>query len=206
MCGAIPPIHHTTSCCAVWLSTRTAIPLGWDQHRKPSGTFNFGLYGFKYTPPPHVTRKSNRTLPVFSENGPSFKNFIHSMKHMLLRLAYSSYLSSFFKITNSEWNTNAYFWLLPEVWLLCRKFLFLLHVSGSLILFFRWNRGSSISVVTRLPLDDRVRFSAGKGFFSLRPRVQAGSGAHLASYSKGIGGAYPGVKAAEAWSWPLTSI
>jgi hypothetical protein len=48
-------------------------------------------------------------------------------------------------------------------------------------------------------LDDRgsrVRFPAGAGKFSLHHRVQNGSGAHLASYSRGTRGSFPGGKAA----------
>jgi hypothetical protein len=37
-------------------------------------------------------------------------------------------------------------------------------------------------------------------------RVQNGSGAHPVSYPMGTRGSFPGGKAAEAWSWPLTSI
>jgi hypothetical protein len=36
--------------------------------------------------------------------------------------------------------------------------------------------------------------------------VQIGSGAHPAPYPMGIGGAFPGGKAAWAWSWPPTYI
>jgi hypothetical protein len=36
--------------------------------------------------------------------------------------------------------------------------------------------------------------------FSLIHVVQAGSGAHAASYTKGTGGFFPGSKAAGAWS------
>jgi hypothetical protein len=36
--------------------------------------------------------------------------------------------------------------------------------------------------------------------------VQTGSGAHTASYTMGTGGSFPGGKATEARSWPLTSI
>jgi hypothetical protein len=44
------------------------------------------------------------------------------------------------------------------------------------------------------------------GNFSLRHRVQTGSGAHPASYPMGTGGSFHGGIAAGAWSWPLTSI
>jgi len=44
------------------------------------------------------------------------------------------------------------------------------------------------------------------GFFSLRYRVQTGSGAHTASYGMDTGDSYPGAKVAGAWSLPLTSI
>jgi hypothetical protein len=44
------------------------------------------------------------------------------------------------------------------------------------------------------------------GNFSLHYRVQNGSGVHPASYPIGTRGSFSGGKAAEAWSWPLTSI
>jgi hypothetical protein len=50
-------------------------------------------------------------------------------------------------------------------------------------------------------LDDRssrVRFPAGAGNFSLRHRVQDGSGAHPASYPMGTTGSFLGGKAAGA--------
>jgi hypothetical protein len=44
------------------------------------------------------------------------------------------------------------------------------------------------------------------GNFSLHHRVQTGTGAQTpASYPMGTRGSFPGAKAAEAWSWPLTS-
>jgi len=46
-----------------------------------------------------------------------------------------------------------------------------------------------------------VLFLAGGRNFSLRHRVQTGSGAHLASCSMGKRDSFPG-----AWSWPLTSF
>jgi hypothetical protein len=54
------------------------------------------------------------------------------------------------------------------------------------------------------PSTGRVRFPAGAGNFSPHHRVQNGSGAHQASYTKGTRGSFPGGKAAAAWSWPLT--
>jgi hypothetical protein len=48
-------------------------------------------------------------------------------------------------------------------------------------------------------LDDRgsrVRFPAGAGDFSLRHRVQNGSGAHPTSYPMGTRGSFPGGKSA----------
>jgi hypothetical protein len=54
-----------------------------------------------------------------------------------------------------------------------------------------------IGIVTGYGLDDRmigVRFPAGAGNFSLRPRVQTGSGAHPASYPVGNRGSFLGVK------------
>jgi hypothetical protein len=50
-------------------------------------------------------------------------------------------------------------------------------------------------------LDDqgsRVRFPAEAGNFSLRHRVQNGSGVHPASYPMGTGGSFPGSKASGA--------
>jgi hypothetical protein len=68
---------------------------------------------------------------------------------------------------------------------------------------------SSVSIALGYGLDDwgsRVRFPAGAGNFSLHYRVQKGSGAHPASSPMGTRGPFPEIKAAEAWSWPLTSI
>jgi len=44
------------------------------------------------------------------------------------------------------------------------------------------------------------------GIFSLRNRVQTGTGAHPASYPMDTGGSYPGGKATGPWKWSLTSI
>jgi hypothetical protein len=69
------------------------------------------------------------------------------------------------------------------------------------------SRIGSVGIATDYGLDDRmigVRIPAGN--YSLRHRVQPGTGAHPASYKIGAGGSYPGGKAAGAWSWPLTSI
>jgi len=47
----------------------------------------------------------------------------------------------------------------------------------------------------------------GAGIFLFSPRVQTVPGAHPASYPMGVGGSFPGHKAAGAWSWafPLPS-
>jgi hypothetical protein len=71
------------------------------------------------------------------------------------------------------------------------------------------SRDSSVGIALGYGLDDRcsrVRFPAGTGNFSLHHRVQNSSGTHPASYPMGKRGSFPGVKAAGAWSWPLTSI
>jgi hypothetical protein len=60
---------------------------------------------------------------------------------------------------------------------------------------------SSFGIATGYELDDRmigIRFPAVAGNFSLRHRVQAGSGAHPASYPMGTGGSFPGGKTAGA--------
>jgi len=44
------------------------------------------------------------------------------------------------------------------------------------------------------------------GNFSLRYRVQTGSGTHATSHPMGIGGSFPGDKPAGACSWPHTFI
>jgi hypothetical protein len=46
--------------------------------------------------------------------------------------------------------------------------------------------------------DSRVRFPAGAGNFSLHHRVQAGSGAHPASYPMSTRGSFPGGEATGA--------
>jgi hypothetical protein len=66
---------------------------------------------------------------------------------------------------------------------------------------------SSVGLALGYGMDDRVsrvRIPAGAGNYSLRHRVQNGSGAHPASYPVGTRGSFTGGKAAEAWSWPLT--
>jgi hypothetical protein len=69
---------------------------------------------------------------------------------------------------------------------------------------FGW-RSRDISVGIATGCMARVRVLAVQDF-SLLYSVQTGSGAHLASYTMGTGGSFPGGKAAGAWSWPLTSI
>jgi hypothetical protein len=71
------------------------------------------------------------------------------------------------------------------------------------------SRDSSVVVALGYGLDDRgsrVRFPAGAGNFSPHHRVQNSSGAYPASYLMGTRVSFPGGKAAEAWSWPFTSI
>jgi len=65
------------------------------------------------------------------------------------------------------------------------------------------SRDSSVGIATGYGLDDRM---IGSWDFFLRHRVQTDSGAHPASYPMSIGGAFPGGKAAGAWSWQLTYI
>jgi hypothetical protein len=63
------------------------------------------------------------------------------------------------------------------------------------------SRDSSVGIATGYGLDDRgsrVRLPAGAGNFSLRHRIQNGSGAHPASYPMGTRGFFPGSKAAGA--------
>jgi hypothetical protein len=49
-----------------------------------------------------------------------------------------------------------------------------------------------------------IQAPLGAGNFSPHHRVQTGSGAHPASNPIGTRGSFPGGKAADAWSWPLT--
>jgi hypothetical protein len=68
---------------------------------------------------------------------------------------------------------------------------------------------SLVGIATYDGLYDRmiaIRILATAGNFSLRYRVQTGSGAHPASYPMGTRGSFRGGKAAGAWSWPLTFI
>jgi hypothetical protein len=68
------------------------------------------------------------------------------------------------------------------------------------------SRDSSVGIALGYGLDERVRFPAGAGNFSLHHHVQNGSGANPASYPMDTRGSFPGGKAAGAWSWPVTSI
>jgi hypothetical protein len=84
-----------------------------------------------------------------------------------------------------------------------------LHKLFCVVLLLNVSRYSSVGIATGYGLYDRmirVRFPAGAGNFSLRHRVQTGSGPHPASYPLGAGGFFLGGKAAGARSWPLTSI
>jgi hypothetical protein len=59
------------------------------------------------------------------------------------------------------------------------------------------SRDSSVGIALGYGLNDRgsgVRFPAGAGNFSLKHRVQHGSGAHPASYPRVTRGSFPGVK------------
>jgi hypothetical protein len=63
------------------------------------------------------------------------------------------------------------------------------------------SRDSSVGIASNNGLDDQVvgiRIPAGGGNFSLRHRVQTGSGAHPASYPTGTGSSFPAGKAAGA--------
>jgi hypothetical protein len=71
------------------------------------------------------------------------------------------------------------------------------------------SRNCSGGIATYYGLDHwkiAVRFPAKAGNFSIRHRVQTGSGAHPASYPIGTVGSFLGGKTAGAWSWQLTSI
>jgi hypothetical protein len=74
------------------------------------------------------------------------------------------------------------------------------------IFFLEW-MDSAVGIETGYGLDGRgvgVPVPVGVRFFSY-PRRPDRSGAHPASYPMGTGGSFPGGKAPEAWSWPLTS-
>jgi hypothetical protein len=88
-----------------------------------------------------------------------------------------------------------------SVHLLCGNFLSVFEKLKS--------RDSSVGVVLGYGLDDQglsFWFLARVWNFSLHHHIQNISGAHPASYPMGTRGSFPGVRAAGAWSWPLTSI
>jgi hypothetical protein len=67
--------------------------------------------------------------------------------------------------------------------------------------FYLKGRDNSVGVAPGYGLDyrgSRVRFPVGAGKFSLRYRVQNGSGAHPASYPMDTSGFFPGGKVAGA--------
>jgi hypothetical protein len=71
------------------------------------------------------------------------------------------------------------------------------------------NRDSSVGITTRLRTGRSGFYGSipGGGWeFSLHHRVQNGSGAHSSSCPLSAKVSFPRNKAAEAWSWPLTSI
>jgi hypothetical protein len=74
--------------------------------------------------------------------------------------------------------------------------------------FLKMSPNSFVGTTTGYGLDDKmigVQFPAGTGNFSLRHHVQTCSGTHRTSYPTATGGSFPGDKAAESWSWQLTS-
>jgi hypothetical protein len=87
-------------------------------------------------------------------------------------------------------------------------------INSNSTFYWRWRLvrfGISLFVVGIISyaLDDRgstVRFPAGPGNFSLHHHGQNGSRSHPVSYPMGTRCCFPGVKAAGAWNWPLTSI
>jgi len=70
------------------------------------------------------------------------------------------------------------------------------------LLYGCWDSSFRIALV--YGLDDRKIVRVGN--FSLHHRIQTASGAHPASYPMGTRGSFPGIKAARAWSWPLTFL
>jgi hypothetical protein len=58
--------------------------------------------------------------------------------------------------------------------------------------------GSSVSIVTRLRLDERGSIPGRGRNFSLLHRIQTGSGVHTVSYPMGTGYYFLGIKAAGA--------
>jgi hypothetical protein len=90
-----------------------------------------------------------------------------------------------------------------------------LDATGSLLRMFNiyvQSHDSSVGMALGYGVDDWGSWGSISGgdweFFSSPPcpRVQNGSGAHPASYTRDTGGSFPGDKAAGEWSWPLTSI
>jgi hypothetical protein len=71
--------------------------------------------------------------------------------------------------------------------------------------FAKRSRNSSVGIVTGYGLTNRVQLKAEARNVSRLHSVETGSGAHLASYKKGTG-LFTRGKAAEASSWPLTSV
>jgi hypothetical protein len=66
------------------------------------------------------------------------------------------------------------------------------------------SQDSSNGISTSYGHDGRGSIPGRSSIFS--HSVQTGSGAHPVCYPMGTGGSFPLGKAAEAWSWPLTSI
>jgi hypothetical protein len=96
---------------------------------------------------------------------------------------------------------------------MCREHLGLVHpevqISHLLELVITAPAHSSFAKLTEL-WAGRPGFDSRQGqerdFFSVRHRIQNGSGARTSSYSVGSGGFFPWGKAAVAWKWPLFSI
>jgi hypothetical protein len=72
--------------------------------------------------------------------------------------------------------------------------------------FFKLKRASDTSVAVATGYSLNGKESIPRGRFSLHYSVLTGYGAHPAFYPMGTKGNLLGDKAAETWSWPLTSI
>jgi hypothetical protein len=68
------------------------------------------------------------------------------------------------------------------------------------------SQDSSVGIEMSYGLDGLGSIPSRGRDFSLHHSVDAGSGAHPASYTMSIKGSFPGNKATGEWSSPLTSI
>jgi hypothetical protein len=133
--------------------------------------------------------------PILSQMCRAHNSTPHFLKIYLNIILPSRPMSCKWFYSFRVFDQNFYAFIISSMRATCPVHLILLYFIT--ILFGEESRDVSVGIALGYGLDDRgsrVRSPAGAGNFSLRHRVQNGSGAHPASYTTGTRGSSLGVK------------